>query len=119
MVILQGILLAELDLLAWQLRLRDGAEAAMPRSLRRQLMKSSRKAIVKAQQPGQLPSGADCGEDFVSSDSESKDLTGEHPCIQKWITLCSLLRGLDLSSLRKVSPRQAGIDSFLVQFWHD
>ena len=42
-------LLAELDVLAWQLRLRDGAEAAMPRSLRRQLMKSSRKAVLKAQ----------------------------------------------------------------------
>ena len=71
---IQGSLLAELDLLAWQLRLRDGAEAAMPRSLKRQLMKSSRKAVVKALQPGQLPATGE--ESLVSSDSESKDPAG-------------------------------------------
>lgn len=71
---IQGSLLAELDLLAWQLRLRDGAEAAMPRSLKRQLMKSSRKAVVKAQQPGQAPAAGE--ESLVSSDSESKDPAG-------------------------------------------
>ena len=38
-------------------------------------MKSSRKAVVKAQQPGQLPATGE--ESLVSSDSESKDPAGE------------------------------------------
>jgi hypothetical protein len=75
--VVQAALLAELDLLAWQLRLRDGAEAAMPRSLKRQLMKSSRKAILKSQAPaGQSSGAAEGAESYVSSDSEGKDKPG-------------------------------------------
>lgn len=42
----------------------------MPRSLRRQLVKSSRKAFVKAQQPLSRHPVGEGGESLVSSDSE-------------------------------------------------
>ena len=41
------MLLNELDLLAWQLRLRDGADAAMPRNLKRQLSKTHKVSRTK------------------------------------------------------------------------
>lgn len=68
--------MAELDLLAWQLRLRDGTDAAMPRSLKRQLMKSSRKAVAKAHQPAQASHSADVFDSLISTDLECKDLPG-------------------------------------------
>lgn len=70
---MQGILLAELELLAWRLRLRDGADAAMPRSLKRQLMKSGRKGSMKAVSTGgqSTSEAVDC---TALSDSEAKDV---------------------------------------------
>ena len=50
----QAILFGQLDYLAWQLRIRDGASAAMPSSLRRQLIKSSRTKQGKGQPAGHL-----------------------------------------------------------------
>ena len=55
----QAILFGQLDYLAWQLRIRDGASAAMPSSLRRQLIKSSRAKQGKAQPAGQLSSSGE------------------------------------------------------------
>lgn len=77
----QVALLAQLDLLGWQLRLRDGADAAMPASLKRQLQKSYKTSRASnATPPPALPEASTQGiESAVSSDSEEKDTPGTPP----------------------------------------
>ena len=81
-------LLGQLDMLAWHLRLRDGASAAMPRSLKRQLLKSEKSA--KASHGNKLPSRStplsavsaaapERTDSQASTDSEDRELPGTAP----------------------------------------
>ena len=48
---MQELLLQELDVLAWELRIRDGPDAAMPRNLKKQLEKSKKGKVAHVQPP--------------------------------------------------------------------